>query len=137
MLGDGQTSRESHMRGLGDLKAAIMSLLWAEERTMSVREVRDGLANRREWAYTTVMTVLDTLHSKGWLTRSRRGRAYIYQPVAGREAYVAELMGQALLDSGDRASAFLRFVSAMTPEDTAALREALRRVENDPKAKGD
>lgn len=125
------------MRGFGDLEAAIMDLLWAEARTMSVREVRDGLATRREWAYTTVMTVMDNLHSKGWVHRSRQGRAYLYQPVAGREAYVAELMGQALLDSGDRASALLHFVSAMTPEDTAALRQALGQVENDPAATDD
>ncbi len=98
---------------------------------MSVREMRDALVDRRDWAYTTVMTVMDNLHTKNWLRRSQQGRAYVYEPVAGREAYVAELMGEALRESSDRTSAFIHFVTAMTPADTAALRLALGQLDHD------
>lgn len=125
------------MRVFGDLEAAVMDRLWAESRPMSVREVRDALADRREWAYTTVMTVMDNLHTKNWLRRSQRGRAYVYEPIAGREAYVAELMGEALQGSSDRTSAFIHFVSAMTPADAAALRLALRHLDHDSGAPDD
>ncbi len=117
------------MRVFGDLEAAVMNLLWTQSRPMSVREVRDALADRREWAYTTVMTVMDNLHTKQWLCRSLQGRAYLYEPVAGREAYVAELMGDALQASSDRTTAFAHFVSAMNPTDTAALRQALAHLD--------
>lgn len=116
------------VRGLGEIEAAVMATLWAAPAAMSVREVRDALADRRDWAYTTVMTVMDNLHKKGWLQRQRHGRAFIYQPVASREAYVAELMGEALRDSEDRPAAFLHFVRGISPEDSEALRGALARV---------
>lgn len=116
------------LRGLGELESTVMDVLWDAPEAMTVRDVREALAERRDWAYTTVLTVMDNLHSKGWLTRTMNGRAYLYRPVAGRETYVAELMGEALHDSEDRPAALMHFVTAMTPEDAAALRAALRRV---------
>ncbi len=113
-----------------------MDRLWTEARPMSVREMRDALEDRRDWAYTTVMTVMDNLHTKGWLRRARKGRAYVYEPVADREAYVAELMGEALRGSSDRTSAFIHFVTAMTPADAAALRLVLRHL-SDASAESD
>lgn len=117
------------MRGLGEIEAAVMATLWDAPEAMSVREVREALVDRREWAYTTVMTVMDNLYKKGWLQRHRDGRAFIYQPVASREAYVAELMGEALRDSEDRPAAFLYFVRGISQEDSDALRGALAEVE--------
>lgn len=137
MLVPRQTSVEVGVRVFGDLEAAVMDRLWTEARPMSVREVRNALAARREWAYTTVMTVMDNLHTKNWLRRSQHGRAYLYEPVAGREAYVAELMGEALRGSSDRTSAFIHFVSAMSPADTAALHLALRHLGRESDASDD
>jgi predicted transcriptional regulator len=116
------------MRGFGDLEAAVMHCLWSSDALMSVREVRDALAEDRDLAYTTVMTVLDNLHKKGWVRRELDGRAYLYEPVASREAYTAQLMSEALDSSDDRPAAFLHFVDAMSTEDTEALRQALRKV---------
>lgn len=53
----------------------------------------------------------------------------MYEPVASREAYVADLMGEALGGSADHTFALMHFVSAMTPADTAALRRALRTLD--------
>ena len=75
------------MRGLGDLEASVMDRLWAWEHPATVREVLDDLRRDRDLAYTTVMTVLDNLHRKGWLTRELDGRAYRYRPVASRQEY--------------------------------------------------
>lgn len=122
------------MRGFGDLEGAIMELLWSATRPMSVREVRESLSGQREYAYTTVMTVMDNLHTKQWLTRHQEGRAYLYRPVASREAYVAELMREALRDSDDRSAAFMHFVTAITPEDAQSLRAALRKVPKEPRS---
>jgi hypothetical protein len=49
--------------------------------------------------------------------------------VKSREQYVAQMMGQALEDSGDRAAALMHFVGRMTLEDAAALRSALSAYE--------
>ncbi|NUR99643.1 MAG: BlaI/MecI/CopY family transcriptional regulator [Kribbellaceae bacterium] len=114
------------MRGFGELEAAVMERLWSWGRPAVVREVLDDLNTDRDLAYTTVMTVMDNLHRKGWLTREREGRAYRYEPVASRQEYNAELMREILAGSGDQAGTLLRFVESATPQEADAIRRALR-----------
>ncbi len=57
------------MRGLGELESAVMDVLWSMPGPLRVRDVLDELAPGRTLAYTTVMTVLDNLHRKGWVQR--------------------------------------------------------------------
>ncbi|MFG2045214.1 BlaI/MecI/CopY family transcriptional regulator [Dactylosporangium sp. NPDC048998] len=113
------------MQGFGDLEAALMELLWRRERPTTVREAMSELTWHRDLAYTTVMTVLDTLYRKGWLTREPDGRAYRYSPALTRDEYVARTMHDVLVDSGDRLEALTHFVGRMTLDEAAALREAL------------
>ncbi|GAA3137213.1 putative transcriptional regulator [Kribbella aluminosa] len=114
------------MRGFGELEAAIMNRLWARQEPATVREVLDDLRGDREFAYTTVMTVLDNLHRKGWLTRQLDGRAYRYRPVSTKQEYSAELMRQALDGSGDNTTTLLRFVKEMTAAEAEAVERALK-----------
>ncbi|WP_256962343.1 BlaI/MecI/CopY family transcriptional regulator, partial [Streptomyces sp. NRRL B-24572] len=65
------------MRRLGELEAEIMDRLWAWQRPATVREVVDDINRGRRVAYTTVMTVADILHRKGWLRREKSGRAVL------------------------------------------------------------
>ncbi|WP_345148264.1 BlaI/MecI/CopY family transcriptional regulator [Nonomuraea rubra] len=91
-------------RPLGELEATIMDRMWSYRRPASVRDVLEDLRTEREIAYTTVMTVMDKLHTKGLLRREPVGRAYVYEPVATKEAYTAELMRHALAASGNQAA---------------------------------
>ncbi len=118
------------MRGFGDLEAAIMDRLWARGTPTSVRELQDDLRTEREWAYNTVLTVVDNLFKKGWLRREPDGRAFRYTPVASRGEYGAKLMRGALDAAGDPAEALTSFVDQMSPAETAALRAALAAHEN-------
>lgn len=115
------------MRGFGDLEAAVMDRLWANESPTSVRQMLDALAPERRLAYTTVMTVMDNLHRKGWLRRQLDGRAYFYEPRATREEYTAQMMSEALEGSGDTAAVFMHFVDGISAEDADVLRRALNR----------
>ncbi|WP_432834172.1 BlaI/MecI/CopY family transcriptional regulator [Dactylosporangium sp. CA-092794] len=117
------------MQGFGDLEAALMELLWRRGTATTVREALAGLTWHRELAYTTVMTVMDTLYRKGWLTREPDGRAYRYSPAMTRDQYVAHTMHEALVDSGDRTEALTHFVGRMTLDEAAALRAALESYE--------
>ena len=112
-------------RPFGDLEAAVMDVLWNAERPLLVREVVDSIRPERALAYTTIMTVLDNLHRKGWLDRARDGRAWRYQPRLGRQAYTAMLMHDALAVSEDRTGVLARFVEQIDPEDAAALADLL------------
>jgi len=103
-----------------------MELLWDAQHPLLVRDVVDLIRPQRVLAYTTIMTVLDNLHRKGWLDRVRDGRAWRYSPVLGRQAYTATLMREALAVSDDRAGVLARFVEEMDPQDAAALADLLR-----------
>lgn len=96
-----------------------MDRLWTRAEAATVREVLGEL--RRELAYTTVMTVMDKLHRKGWLSRRRDGRAYRYRPTSSREEYCARLMRHALDGSGDNAGTLQRFVERMSAAEADAL----------------
>ena len=84
------------MRQLGELEAVIMDRLWERASPALVREIVDELHPGRPLAYTTVMTVMENLHRKGWLRRERDGRAWRYEPTGSRSGYTAALMKQAL-----------------------------------------
>ncbi|GGL59176.1 BlaI/MecI/CopY family transcriptional regulator [Planomonospora parontospora] len=117
------------MLGLGALENAIMSLLWScYPRPASVRDVLEALRRDRDIAYTTVMTVMDTLHRKGLLERRAEGRAYIYQPVMSQESYTAEQMHDALAQGGNQAATLVHFLERMTAQEASAFQAALQTV---------
>ncbi|MFE7191546.1 BlaI/MecI/CopY family transcriptional regulator [Kitasatospora sp. NPDC057541] len=116
------------MRGLGDLEAEIMDRLWSWGRPATTREVVDDLRRDRAVAYTTVNTVADILHTKGWLRRHKAGRAWVYEPTCTRESYTAQLMHQALETTSDRAGALLHFVDRISGDEATALLAALEEV---------
>lgn len=113
-------------RPLGDLEDAVMTRVWEWNRPVTVREVLEDLQEGRQIAYTTVMTVMDNLHQKGWLRREQEGRAYRYEAVSTRAAYAAALMNEAWSTSDNQAAALVAFFGMMSPEQTEALRDALR-----------
>jgi predicted transcriptional regulator len=113
-------------RPFGDLEATVMDQLWSAGRPLLVRDVIDAMSPDRTPAYTTVMTVMDNLHRKGWLARTRDGRAWRYEPVLDRQAYTARLMREALAVSEDRAGVLARFVEEISPAEAGALAAALQ-----------
>ncbi len=106
-----------------------MTRVWEWNRPVTVREVLEDLRRERSIAYTTVMTVLDNLHQKGWVRRDQEGRAYRYEAISTRAAYSAALMNDAWAESDNAAAALVAFFGMMSPEQTAALRDALRVVD--------
>lgn len=133
---EGSGSASAQRRGAG-IRGDLAS---PEAATMTVREVAEAL-QERDLAYTTVMTVLDRLAGKGMVEREREGRAWSYRPAATREAYIAQLMLDALdlagsPESGSRASrgnpdrvgrdaALVRFARSVTGTEAEVLRAAL------------
>jgi predicted transcriptional regulator len=113
---------------LGDLERAIMDVLWESRDPLTVRQVSGGLTER-DLAHTTVMTVLDRLAKKGFARRERDGRAWHYRASATREAYVTELMLNALDQTGDRHAALARFARSVSDTEAAALRRALEALD--------
>ena len=107
-----------------------MDILWAENGALTAREVGRLIADS-DLAPTTVMTVLDRLTRKGFLQRTRDGRAWRYLPAESRDAYIAELMLEALDMTGDRSAALTRFAQAVSGSEAEILRRALTELEEE------
>jgi predicted transcriptional regulator len=73
---------------LHELESEVMELIW-ELGEVNVRTVLHELNRRsdKERKYTTVMTIMVRLDTKGLLTRRREGRTDVYQPCLTREQY--------------------------------------------------
>ena len=117
------------VRGFGELEAAVIDRVWDHDPyTVTVREIFEEMAEQRHIAYTTVMSTMDNLHTKGWLERELEGRAYRYWAVLTREQHTARLMREAL-DGGGRSELVLNyFIEQNGPEESEDLRSALRKL---------
>lgn len=117
-------------RTFGHLEAVIMDRIWNRDAEIAttVRDVFDELSAERGIAYTTVMSTMDNLHGKGWLTRQRDGKAYLYWAVMSREQHSARLMQEALEAGGKSDVILSHFLERIGPEEAARLRTVLRRL---------
>lgn len=120
----------ARVRGFGELEATVMDRLWDRDpqADTSVREIYEEMSAERPIAYTTVMSTMDNLHGKGWLSRERDGKAYRYRPTLTREEHSAHLMREALSGGGRSDAVLSHFVAQIDAEESADLRAALRRL---------
>jgi len=118
---------------LHELESEVMELMW-ELGEVNVRTVLDELNRRsdKQRKYTTVMTIMVRLDTKGLLTRRRERRTDFYQPRLTREQYreararddVRSLMEQ----HGDAALVhFTRQMDQLDPKRRQQLRRLARR----------
>jgi BlaI family penicillinase repressor len=84
-------------RNLTEQELEIMKVVW-DRKTATVRDVYEALRERRTVAYTTVMTMMNILETKGHLVKRPEGRAYVYEPSQER----TEVVGGMLQDFVDR-----------------------------------
>ena len=110
-------------RGAGELAGEVLGILHAAGEPLSPADVRERLGG--DLAYTTVVTILYRLHTKGVLARERAGRAYRYTPVADEPGLAARRMATVLAAEADREAVLARFVSGLSDEDEKALRRML------------
>ena len=110
-------------RPLGSLESEVLHFLWGSDGPVTPGEVLDGIGG--ELAYTTVMTILTRLWSKGLVTRAREGRAFAYRPAVSEADFAAQKMRNTLADVTDRHAALSRFVRGLSKKDATALRKLL------------
>ena len=93
----------------------MMELLWRTP-SQTVNEVEEQLRKKREIAHTTVLTTLDRMYRKGYLTREKQGKAFVYEPSYSREQFertmAQEVLGALLGGLGEPVlSTFVELVS--------------------------
>lgn len=120
--------RKNQLQGLlGPLETEVMETVWDLGET-TVRDVHADLATRRDLAYTTVMTTMARLASKGLLARDTSGLAHRYRPSISREQYARSTVTSVvdwLVDSFPQ-PAMSYFVEVMDDGSDPAVMDALR-----------
>lgn len=79
-----------------ELELQILKLLW-EQSPLQVREVRERLAAAgRDIAHTSVITTLNVMVRKKYLTRTMQGKACLFAPRVRREVVSRGILGNVL-----------------------------------------
>ena len=110
-------------RDRGELEREVIAALAAAGRPLTPAQVLADLGSGL--AYTTVMTTLVRLHSKGALTRDHAGRTFAYAlrgaPEQVGAALTATRMRRLLDADADRTAVLARFVADLDPADEQLL----------------
>jgi predicted transcriptional regulator len=70
---------------------AIMKVVWRLE-DVTVRDVYEALLASRQIAYTTVMTMMNILETKGYLKKEKADRAYRYRPAKPERIVISSMV---------------------------------------------
>jgi predicted transcriptional regulator len=112
---------------LHELEAEVLEEVWRRGE-VPVRSVMEALnkGSRHPRAYTTYMTVMSRLHSKGLLERRRQGKTDYYRPTMERQEYLnrraAAEVDAMVAQYGDVALAHFARQVDLDPERLEALR---------------
>ena len=68
-----------------------MKIVW-QHGTATVRDVYEELLKSRKIAYTTVMTMMNTLETKGYLKKHQEDRAYVYRPSQPKKQVIRSMV---------------------------------------------
>lgn len=117
-------------RRLPDGELMIMQIVWDKEPPVARNAIEKELTGEKQLAPSTIITFLNRLCEKGFLSLERNGRTNYYTPLISRRAYLAQESRNILdrLYGGSLASfATALCDSGISREELEALRELLER----------
>ena len=111
---------------------AIMKVVWSLE-TATVRDIFEALREKRDIAYTTVLTMMKILEQKGYVKRTREERAFVYRPARPRQQVIGSMVREFVERVFDGASRpmLLHLVkqTKLSDKERKALLRAIEEVE--------
>jgi predicted transcriptional regulator len=128
-------SKPSHP---SNLELQALSVLW-HEGPSTVSSVHEALPDGRERAYTTVLSVMQSLERKKLVRRIRSGRAHVYESAYSQEIIVRRATDDFVTNAfgGRLGEAVLATLSlgALTPEEKTNIERELKRHKTMPAKK--
>jgi BlaI family penicillinase repressor len=113
-----------------NLELQALSVLW-HEGPSTVATVHKTLPDGKDRAYTTVLSVMQSLERKNLVRRSRVGRAHVYEAAYSQEVIVQRATHDFLTNAfgGRLGEALLAILSAgtLTPEEKTNIERELQR----------
>jgi BlaI family penicillinase repressor len=125
---------KKRQRVLGSQEFQIMKVVWDRNR-VTVRDVYEALLERRQVAYTTVMTMMKILEQKGFLKKTAgEDRAFVYEPARSRQSVMREMVKEFVdrVFGGSASPLMVHLVEDkhVTTKDLDELRKLIRKRED-------
>jgi predicted transcriptional regulator len=115
---------------LTDQELEIMKIVWDLEKA-TVRDVYEKMLGQRKVAYTTVMTMMKILETKGHLKKTQDDRAHVYRPSQPKKqvigGMVREFVNRVFNGSAEPLLMHLVEDEALTAKDIAEISRIARR----------
>lgn len=125
-------------KDLGELELAVLNAVF-DRPGSSVREIAALMAEERGLARTTILTVMQRLHGKGFLRRRKVGAVYRYTATGEQRQVVSDLIGQFISKTlGGSPVPFLAYLAdskVLTDDQIAQLREIVEDLERSEEGK--
>jgi predicted transcriptional regulator len=117
---------------LGHLELDVLQYI-ADHHPITVREVATHFAETSGQARTTLLTVMERLRSKGYLTRRKSGGVHRYTPTLSKSELLHQIVGD-FVDGvlGGSVSPFVAYLSRSTrlsDDEVRKLEVLLKRIE--------
>ncbi len=114
----------------------ILIVLW-KKGPCTVRDVNQVLAGNKEVGYTTTLKLMQIMHEKGLLRRSRQGKSHIYSAVVSEDLTQKQLV-EKLLDTAFHGSALKMVMQALgskksSPQELKEIKEFIKQLETGKK----
>ena len=120
-----------------ELELEILKVLW-DESPLLVRDVRARLeVHGRVLAHSSVITMLNIMHRKGFLQRRKEGKSFLFWPKAAKERVMGGMMGDLLsrLFEGSPSAMVLNLLETadVDSEELAEIRKLVARKAKEAK----
>ena len=118
---------------LGHLELDVLQYI-ADHHPITVREVANRFAETSGQARTTLLTVMERLRAKGYLTRRKRGGVHRYWPTVSKTELLQQMVGNFVEDVlGGSISPFVAYLtrsSLLSDDEVRRLEGLLKRIES-------
>lgn len=103
---------------LGQLELEVLKIVW-DKQGCTVLEAAEVLAKQKGYARTTILTVIQRLHKKGFLNRKKEGGVFHYYPTEKKTTVLGNLAKQFVenIFEGSSASLVQHLASGDVPSE--------------------
>ncbi len=113
------------------LELDILKILW-ETSPLSVRDVREALDGAgRPLTHSSVITTMNIMHGKGYLSREKEGKSFLFSPSVERNAVtggmISDLLSRAFEGSAEAMVLNLLETTDLDSDELAEIRKLINR----------
>ena len=123
---------------LTDAQREIMEVVWDNDE-VTVTQVREELARKRDVARNTVQTMIVRLEERGWLKHREEGRTFWYSAnrprTASLGAKVAQMVDRLFAGSPEEMVTALMEYRGLSPDEADRIKEMIDVAETKPRKK--